>query len=88
MDKERLLEELHKSTHASYVAPSNGVTVYQCASRDGYSVVESRGIIQFGDVYTNVAIALDCIERIDARGNDRYRLQFADGVHTLHLYFD
>lgn len=90
MTKERLLEELHKSTRASYVAPTNGVTVHTCIGRTGYSVYESKGIVQFGDFYANVAITLEDIEYIHDNGHDRYTIHYKDAIngHSLYLYFD
>lgn len=90
MTKERLLEELRKSTRASYVSADNGVTVYSSMGRDGYSVYENKGIVQFGDFYTNVAITLESIEYIHDNGGNRYTIRYKDTIngHTLYLYFD
>lgn len=90
MTKERLLEELRRSTRASYVSANNGVTVYSSMGRAGYSVYENKGIVQFGDFYTNVAITLDDIEYIHDNGGNRYTIRYKDTIngHTLYLYFD
>ena len=91
MTKERLLEELRKSTRASYVsATDNGVTVYSSMGRAGYSVYENNGIVQFGDFYTNVVITLESIEYIYENGDNRYTIRYKDAIngHTLYLYFD
>ena len=58
--------------------------------RAGYSVYESNGIVQFGDLYTNVAITLESIEYIYENGGNRYTIRYKDTIngHTLYLYFD
>lgn len=90
MTKERLLEELRKSTRASYVSANNGVTVYSSMGRAGYSVYENKGIVQFGNFYTNVVITLESIEYIHDNGGNRYTIRYKDTIngHTLYLYFD